>query len=117
MAIIVFVALSMNHINDLIKDLERLYAERPTPIREAFRIQKHLSRMVVGTVESKRIDAIAGADIAVCAGRKKLICGIILFSYPEMEEIERVWTVSNEVFPYVSGTSGFQRSSVRYKNV
>ena len=79
-------------------------------LREAFRIQNELSQRVVRTSASKTIRTIAGADIAICVKEKKLVCGIILFSYPELEEIERVWTVSDEEFPYVPGLLGFREA-------
>ena len=100
----------MSSASDLIKDLDVLYSGEPPSIKEAFRIQKELSQRVVRTAEAKRISTIAGADIAICVKEKKLVCGIILFSYPELEEIERVWTVSDEVFPYVPGLLGFREA-------
>ena len=92
------------------KALDVLYSGEPPSIREAFRIQEELSQRVVRTAEAKRISTIAGADIAICIKEKKLVCGIILFSYPDLEEIERVWTVSDEVFPYVPGLLGFREA-------
>lgn len=100
----------MHHKGDLIKDLEILYSAKPTPVGEAFRIQNELSRRVVQNPDPKPIHTIAGADIAICVKEKKLVCGMILFSYPELEEIERVWTVSDEVFPYVPGLLGFREA-------
>lgn len=100
----------MHHKGDLIKDLEILCSAKPTPVREAFRIQNELSRRVVKTPDPEPIHTIAGADIAICVKEKKLVCGMILFSYPELEEIERVWTVSDEVFPYVPGLLGFREA-------
>ena len=100
----------MCHKGDLIKDLEMLYSAKPTSVREAFRIQRDLSRRVLQTPGPKRIHTIAGADIAICVKEKKLVCGMILFSYPELEEIERVWTVSDEVFPYIPGLLGFREA-------
>ncbi len=100
----------MHHKGNLIKDLEILYSAKPPPVREAFRIQKELSLRVVRTADQKPIRTIAGADIAICVKEKKLVCGIILFSYPDLEEIERVWTVSDEAFPYVPGLLGFREA-------
>ena len=100
----------MHHKDDLIKDLEILYSAKPVPVGEAFRVQKELSRRVVQDPGPKRIHTIAGADIAICVKEKKLVCGMILFSYPELEEIERVWTVSDEVFPYIPGLLGFREA-------
>ena len=100
----------MHHKGDLIKDLEVLYSGKTPPVKEAFRIQNELSRSVVRTADLKPIRTIAGADIAICVKEKKLVCGIILFSYPDLKEIERVWTVSDEVFPYVPGLLGFREA-------
>ena len=100
----------MNPASELIKDLEVLYSGEPPSPREAFRIQKELSLRVVQTPDPKPVSTIAGADIAICVKEKKLVCGIILFSYPELEEIERVWTVSDEVFPYIPGLLGFREA-------
>jgi len=94
----------------LIKDIEKLYSVDPPSAKEAFRIQKELSLRVVRTSSAKRIRTIAGVDIAICVKEKKLVCGIILFSYPDLEEIERVWTVSDEVFPYIPGLLGFREA-------
>lgn len=100
----------MNSASELIKDLEVLYSGEPPSPREAFRIQKELSLRVVRTPDPKPVSTIAGADIAICVKKKKLVCGIILFSYPDLKEIERVWTVSDEVFPYVPGLLGFREA-------
>ena len=100
----------MSPASELIKDLEVLYSGEPPSPREAFRIQKELSLRVVQTPDPKPVSTIAGADIAICVKEKKLVCGIILFSYPELEEIERVWTVSDEMFPYVPGLLGFREA-------
>ena len=100
----------MGPASDLIKDLKVLYSGEPPSVKEAFRIQKELSLKVVKIPTSKKIRTIAGADIAICVKEKKLVCGIILFSYPDLEEIERVWTVSDEVFPYIPGLLGFREA-------
>ena len=94
----------------MIKDIEKLYSVDPPSAKETFRIQKELSLRVVRTSSAKRIRTIAGVDIAICVKEKKLVCGIILFSYPDLEEIERVWTVSDEVFPYIPGLLGFREA-------
>ena len=100
----------MHYKGDLIKDLDILYSAKPAPVKEAFRIQEELSRRVIQTSDPKPVSTIAGADIAICVKEKKLVCGMILFSYPELEEIERVWTVSDEMFPYVPGLLGFREA-------
>ena len=100
----------MHKKGNLIKDLEVLYSGEPPRVKEAFRIQNELSRRVVQTPDPKPVSTIAGADIAICVKEKKLVCGMILFSYPELKEIERVWTVSDEAFPYIPGLLGFREA-------
>ncbi len=100
----------MSSASELIKDIEVLYSGEPPPVKEAFRIQEELSLRVIRTPDPKPISTIAGADISICVKEKKLVCGIILFSYPDLEEIERVWTVSDEMFPYVPGLLGFREA-------
>jgi len=54
------------------------------------------------------LETVAGADLSVIKSENKLVCGIILFSYPELTEIERVYTVSDERFPYIPGLLAFR---------
>lgn len=92
-------------------DLERLPDLKnyvPGSVKEAFSIQKALSSMVSLEDGFNTIDTIAGADLAILKGQKKLICGIILFKYPELSEIERVFSVVDEEFPYVPGLLAFR---------
>lgn len=56
---------------------------------------------------------VAGADVAFeLAGRGtsqgKAIAGVILYSFPEMEEIERAWAERPLTFPYVPGLLSFR---------
>ena len=99
----------MKRETDLKKDLERLYSTSPPLAKEAFRIQGELAK----TVKHERpgpIRAVAGADISILVRQKKLVCGVMVFSWPDLEEIERAWTVSDEVFPYIPGLLGFREA-------
>ncbi len=84
-----------------------LAGERPS-VAEAFEIQRELREKVVCTREFGELSTIAGADIAVLKGEGKLVCGIMVFSYPEMDEIERVSAVVEENFPYIPGLLAFR---------
>ncbi len=92
------------------REIERLRLGVTPSVKESFHLQRKLSRMVIRIPGPADIGTVAGADIAIRTKERKLICGIILFSYPEMKEIERVWTVSDEVFPYVPGLLGFREA-------
>ena len=89
-------------------DLHRIYGEGGLRVSRAFDVQKELSKRVIRERQSGELKTVAGADISVLKNEKKLICGIILFSYPDLTEIERVYTVSDEKFPYIPGLLAFR---------
>jgi len=79
----------------------------PTP-REALEIQRELRSEVIYKNDFNEIKSIAGVDLAPIPTGKQLVCGIIVFSYPELEEIERVSTIVGEKFPYIPGLLAFR---------
>ncbi len=90
------------------KRLERLYSHQPPLAKEAFEFQRELSDKVVGKNGFKQITKIAGTDIAIFTKEKKMVCGIIVFSYPDLQVIEKVWSVVDEKFPYIPGLLSFR---------
>ncbi len=89
-------------------DLHRIYGEGGLSVSRAFDVQKELSKRVIRERRSGELKTVAGADLSVLTSEKKLVCGIILFSYPDLTEIERVYTVSDEKFPYIPGLLAFR---------
>jgi len=79
----------------------------PTP-REALEIQRELRSEVIYRNDFNEIKSIAGVDLAPIPTGKQLVCGIIVFSYPELEEIDRVSTIVGEKFPYIPGLLAFR---------
>ena len=77
-------------------------------VSRAFDIQKELSKKVISKREFGELKTVAGADLSVLKNENKLICGIIMFSYPDLAEIERVYSVSDEKFPYIPGLLAFR---------
>ncbi len=75
---------------------------------EAEAIQRELQKRVITQNEFKEIKTVAGADLAVMRDEEKLVCGIIVFSYPELREIERASARVEERFPYVPGLLAFR---------
>jgi deoxyinosine 3'endonuclease (endonuclease V) len=69
--------------------LKELYELDPPLYSEAVSIQEELKDKVVSKNELSQVKTIAGADLAILKNEKKLVCGIIVFSYPELNEIER----------------------------
>ena len=88
--------------------LEDLYRGGPSSVARALEFQRELSKKVIIKKELKELRTVAGADLSILKNEKKLICGIILFSYPDLTEIERVYTVSDEKFPYIPGLLAFR---------
>ncbi len=88
--------------------LKSLYELDPPLYSEAVSIQKELRDKVVSKNELSQVKTVAGADLAILKNEKKLVCGIIVFSYPELNEIERAWKVVDEEFPYIPGLLAFR---------
>ena len=85
----------------------RLHSWNVTP-KEAVQIQLRLRDRVELTDRFGKICKVAGADIALDLERKIAIAGVIVYSYPEMKEIERVWAKRPLTFPYVPGLLSFR---------
>lgn len=88
--------------------LEDLYRGGPRSAARAFEFQRELSKKVIRERRFGELKTVAGADLSILKSEKKLICGIIMFSYPDLNEIERVYTVSDEKFPYIPGLLAFR---------
>lgn len=88
--------------------LNKLYESNPPEYGEAIAIQKELRDQVIIKNDFKTIKTVAGADLSIIKDQNKLVCGIIVFSYPELEEIERQWEVVDENFPYIPGLLAFR---------
>jgi deoxyribonuclease V len=88
-------------------DYLRLHRWRVTP-REAARIQLRMRERVELADRLPRIRCVAGADLAYDVARNRAIAGVVIYKFPEMEEIERVWAESPITFPYVPGLLSFR---------
>lgn len=88
--------------------LRRLYDKDRMDVREAFSIQRDLSRKVIKKDCTNRVTTVAGADLAVSKHSKKLLCGIVVFSFPELEIIEKRWEIAEEKFPYIPTLLAFR---------
>ena len=91
-----------------INSIAELYSKNPPSVNEASRFQRQLSSMVINKNSFNEIKTVAGADLAILTQQKKLVCVIVVFKYPELEEIERVWSVVDEKFPYIPGLLAFR---------
>jgi deoxyribonuclease V len=85
----------------------RLHSWKVSP-REAAQIQSQLRERLMLTDRLPRVRRVAGADLAFDLQRKRAIAGVVVYRFPEMEEIERVWDESPVAFPYVPGLLSFR---------
>ncbi len=87
---------------------EKLRYEVPPSREEAEALQRELKKKVITTNDFEKIETLAGVDIVPSRDGDTLICGIIVFTYPELKEIERVSAEVNEQFPYIPGLLAFR---------
>lgn len=87
----------------------RLHRWNVTP-KQAVQIQLRLRDRIehVDRLGVSAIRRVAGADIALDLIRKVAIAGVIVYQFPEMQEIERVWARRELRFPYVPGLLSFR---------
>ena len=91
------------------------YYEVPPSRREAEAIQRELQKKLILKNGFEKLETIAGADLAIISAEKMLVCGIIVFSYPDLKEIERVSTRVPELFEYIPGLLAFRESPAIFK--
>jgi len=92
----------------------RLHRWNVTP-REAARIQLRLRERVELEDRLPRVETVAGADVALDLRRGRAIAGVIVYAFPELKEIERVWAERPLTFPYVPGLLSFREIPVLLK--
>jgi deoxyribonuclease V len=84
-----------------------LHGWNVTP-KEAVQIQRGLRDRIELSDRLPKISKVAGADVAFDPGRKIAIAGVIVYSFPELNELERVWATRPLRFPYVPGLLSFR---------
>jgi deoxyribonuclease V len=90
-------------------NLERITDPEYKPLyEEALAIQRELQKRVIKQNGFREINTIAGVDLAQIQGGKQQICGILVYSFPELIEIERSSAIVRVVFPYIPGLLAFR---------
>lgn len=89
----------------------RLHRWNVTP-REAAQIQLQLRGRFEPDDRFAQIKLVAGADIAIDPRGNVAIAGAIVYRFPEMDELERVWVKHRLAFPYVPGLLSFREIPV-----
>ena len=80
--------------------------------REAMRAQEKLRARVVEEDRFGRIRFVAGADVAFDPATAVAFAGVIVYRFPELEEVERRMARRKLRFPYVPGLLSFRESPV-----
>jgi len=80
--------------------------------REAMRFQEKLRERVVQEDRWGEIRFVAGADVAFDPATDVAFSGVIVYQFPELEEVERRRARRKLRFPYVPGLLSFRESPV-----
>ena len=83
--------------------------------KEARELQLKLREKVSEKNQFDKIKIICGIDLSIIKDDKKLICGIVSFTYPELEIIEQVSRVVDETFPISPGYCHSERDQLYWK--
>lgn len=80
--------------------------------REAMRWQGRMCDRVVEKDDFGTIRSVAGADMAFDPATQMAVAGVIVYRFPSLVEVERVWARRKLRFPYVPGLLSFRESPV-----
>jgi deoxyribonuclease V len=80
--------------------------------REAIREQERLRERVVLEDDFGSIRYVAGADVAFDPATDIAFAGVMVYTFPELQEIERCMARRKLRFPYVPGLLSFRESPV-----
>ena len=83
--------------------------------KQAIALQRELSRRVVRNDDFRKIRCVAGADISLDKETNTGYAGVIVYSFPSLEEIERRWASGPLRFPYVPGLLSFREGPLLLK--
>jgi deoxyribonuclease V len=77
---------------------------------EARAIQERLRARVELRDRLPRLRRVAGCDVAFDLKRGRAFAGVIVYSFPELRELERAWAAAPLEFPYVPGLLSFREA-------
>jgi deoxyribonuclease V len=80
--------------------------------RQAMRLQERLRERLVLEDRLDRARFVAGADVAFDPETNTAFAGVIVYRFPELEEVERRMACRRLRFPYVPGLLSFRESPV-----
>jgi deoxyribonuclease V len=71
--------------------------------REAIALQKEMASQIIQKDDFNQLKIIAGTDCSLSEDKKEAHAGIILYEFPSLKEVHRVWAKGSLNFPYVPG--------------
>lgn len=89
--------------------IRKLHRWKVTPA-QARQIQMELRDRVVREDRLRTVRRVAGADVAFDLRRGRAFAGVVLYSFPELRELERVSAERRLEFPYVPGLLSFREA-------
>jgi deoxyribonuclease V len=75
-------------------------------------IQNDLRKRVVLENDFSRVDMIAGADMSIDKSANEGFAGVIVYTFPELNEVERRHAHRKIAFPYIPGLLAFREAPV-----
>ncbi len=75
---------------------------------QARQIQLELRDRVELEGRERKLHRIAGADAALDLQAGRVIAGVVIYRFPDLVEIERVWAEAPLTFPYIPGLLSFR---------
>jgi len=92
--------------------IQKILQTKNLSYKQAIEIQNRLRKQVRLKNSFKKIRFIAGCDLAFTKDGKKAIGGVIVYSWPDLNEIERQFYIGKVVFPYIPGLLSFREAPV-----
>ena len=80
--------------------------------KEAMKIQSDLRKRIELQDSFNEIRVIAGADVSFDKNKNEGYGGVIIYSFPELKEIERKGAIKEVTFPYIPGLLAFREAPV-----
>jgi len=78
--------------------------------KEAVQLQREIAAQVCLRDDFGKIQTVAGSDISIHPNRKEGWAGVLLYEFPSLNEIERVYYRGPLSFPYVPGLLSFREA-------
>ena len=90
---------------------QKLHPWHVTPA-EGTGIQNELRKRVVLQNGFSRVDMVAGADMSIETKSNEGFAGVIVYTFPELNEVERRHAHCRLAFPYIPGLLAFREAPV-----